>query len=360
METQRNYKPENITVKEILKRIGFALATGLLLYSILIYLNHGVEGFVRFVSNLDNVLIYKDMSMSMIFVLALFLYQAALTRFVHSKTFQLLKSWIRITLEFLLLFTGTLFLSWLTMVLPAALLLPGFEFPDINIRIAYVSCSALSLFFYYFIEKQRQQKLLEKELLRNARLQREQIRTELQNLKNNVKPHFLFNSLNVLSTLIKRDSDKAELFVNKLSELYRSFLTFDRNPLITVKEELKLVKDYIFLLETRFGNTVHFSFDIPESAMNRKIPAGSLQLLVENALKHNIATKKRPLEVSITADSENLKVLNNLQLRKEKVVSTRTGLSNISSRYQHLADKEIKIYSNDEEFGVELPLLDPS
>ncbi len=215
----------------------------------------------------------------------------------------------------------------------------------------------ITLFFYYFVERERSKKQLQKEMLHAARLQKENFQAQLQSLKSQVSPHFLFNSLNVLRSLIPQDPGKASDFTERLSDLYRAFLENSVQQLIPLKKELEVVNSYIFLLETRFGSAVKFELDIPSEVEQLQLPPGALQMLIENAIKHNGSTRKKPLRIEIFVEEDYLCVQNNLQPRLDEVRSTNTGLENIRRRYDYFSDKEVIIEKSKEKFIVKLPLL---
>ncbi|GAA4424320.1 hypothetical protein GCM10023188_04050 [Pontibacter saemangeumensis] len=227
-----------------------------------------------------------------------------------------------------------------------------------RIRLAYVISSVASLFFYYFVERQRNFKQLQAEHLRAEQLQKENFRAQLESLKNQVKPHFLFNSLNVLNYLIYVDQDKAATFLSQLAEVYRALLDSGDKQLVPLEQELNLANSYIYLMKTRFGDNVQFRVDVPSEYLHLQLPPTSLQMLLENAIKHNGSTSKKPLHIRIYAAGEKLVVQNNLQPRLDEVASTKVGLQNISSRYKYLSDKPVEVNQSEDSFTVALPLLD--
>ena len=172
-----------------------------------------------------------------------------------------------------------------------------------------------------------------------------------------MNPHFLFNSLNVLVSLIPQDPARATEFTRKLSQLYRSFLDNTALQLVPLEKELEIAEAYIYLLKTRFGEAVKFKIEIAEEAKKFHLPPGSLQVLLENAIKHNGSTRKKPLFIQIFSREDLLFVKNNLQPRLEQVESTRTGLKNIESRYSYLSDRKPKFEKTKDHFVAQLPLL---
>jgi ligand-binding sensor domain-containing protein len=192
----------------------------------------------------------------------------------------------------------------------------------------------------------------EKQIEKEEALKRKNIEFQLENLKSQINPHFLFNSFNTLSTLIDEDQKLAVSFVENLSDFYRYTLKYRDNDLITVKEEKELTENYVFLLRQRHGESlkVYCSIALPES--DYLIPPLTLQLLIENAVKHNVTSRERPLSIEVTSGDGKLMVSNNLQLKLEPVRSTRMGLQNISARFEILGGKPVEIKKTEEAFCV--------
>lgn len=199
----------------------------------------------------------------------------------------------------------------------------------------------------------------EKRLKRKQELLREQIRSQFENLKNQINPHFLFNSFSTLIALIETDTDSAVEYVGELSNLFRSILEYKDQDIIRLEEELKIVENYYNLQRKRYGKNLILTLNIKPEFMSLKIPPMTLQMLIENAIKHNIISKDKPLDIEIFCDEkkEMLYVENNLQPMKENVVSTGTGIKNILNRYRLLTDKKIEIAETALSFKVGLPFI---
>ena len=197
-----------------------------------------------------------------------------------------------------------------------------------------------------------QKNLLEKEQAKQKALQH-----QLQALRTQINPHFLFNSLNSLSTLIRQKPEKASSFVDKLSWLLRATLQRSEQDFISLQEELEYLEAYIFLQKERFGAKFKVTIDIPDDWKKEIIPSFSLQLLVENAIKHNVVSKRQPLEVKIYSDSGFLIVRNPIQARRDAVESTGIGLSNLSTRFNLLKKRSIEIHKDEQFFVVKLPVF---
>jgi len=176
-------------------------------------------------------------------------------------------------------------------------------------------------------------------------------------LKNQLDPHFLFNSLNVLTSLIEEDADQAQKFTTSLSKVYRYVLEQKNKDLVTVNEELQFARTYVRLLKMRFEDSI--VFDIPEEASNpeAKIVPLSLQLLLENAVKHNIVTASKPLHIKVSEQDGFLVISNNLQEKSVVKKSSGVGLRNIQQRYQILSDRKVLINKARDSFQVSIPIL---
>lgn len=210
---------------------------------------------------------------------------------------------------------------------------------------------------FYFIQHhkmvvfQKQESQLEIERLKQAQLE-----VSLNSLKEQLSPHFLFNTLNTLSTLTSEKHVKD--FVNELSNIYRHVLQHKEKDTVTLTQELHFINSYIYILKSRFENAINIDIDIAEGDQVLRIPALTLQLLIENAVKHNMATSYKPLYIKLFKEGDYLVVSNNLQAKNSVSYSTGTGLHNIRLRYQLLFNKEIVIEKTASHFTVKLPLAE--
>ena len=204
---------------------------------------------------------------------------------------------------------------------------------------------------------------LQKSIQETEQLQRENIHSQLEGLKNQVNPHFLFNSLNTLSHLIPEDGEKAVGFVQKLSKVYRYILEIKDKKIIPLSEELEFLNAYIFLLKERFGENIQIDCHVQPQYLNKKIVPLSLQILFENAIKHNIISTQKPLTVEVFIEDKDSKkqpkliVKNKLQKKNQVSSSTKMGLENIKNRYQFFTDQSVDIIVTNESFIVALPLI---
>lgn len=188
-------------------------------------------------------------------------------------------------------------------------------------------------------------------------LKRENLQTQLDSLKAQVNPHFLFNSLNSLSSLISEDSVQAEKFLDELSKVYRYLLRNNEDHLTTLSEELQFIQSYYHLLKTRYGDSLLVHTDIEEDYLDYLLPPLTLQMLVENAVKHNRMMKEFPLRIIIKNTGDRLIVVNNLQRKVRQVSSNRVGLGNIAKKYKLLEQDDILVNEDAREFAVVIPLI---
>lgn len=177
-------------------------------------------------------------------------------------------------------------------------------------------------------------------------------------LKQQVNPHFLFNSLNVLDCLIQEKSTaEASKFTSKLAEIYRYMLRYEDCTLVRLRDELELVDDYVSLLKVRFTEGLDVIIDIPEESLNKSVVPCSLQLLIENATKHNMVSASSPLRIRISVDDDSIYISNNLQPRLSDASSTGLGLKYLHRQYADLCSREIEILSDGGNYTVKLPLI---
>lgn len=180
---------------------------------------------------------------------------------------------------------------------------------------------------------------------------------QFESLKNQLDPHFLFNSLNVLSSLIDENPSQAQKFTASMSKIYRYVLEQKDKELVTIEDEIEFAKIYCGLLKTRFEDSVNFIFDVKNDDLRRFVVPLSLQLLLENCIKHNLATSSKPLLIRIFTEGDTLCIENNLQIREQIKESAGIGLANIVQRYSLLTKKNVFIEKSEDYFKVKLPIL---
>lgn len=203
----------------------------------------------------------------------------------------------------------------------------------------------------YFYNKYQQNKIKEQKVIAGT------ASAKFDALKNQLDPHFLFNSLNVLTSLIEENPDSAQKFTTSLSKVYRYVLEQKNKELVTVDEELQFAKTYMSLLKMRFEDSIVFSMPDKASNPESKVVPLSLQLLLENAVKHNMVTSSKPLHIKIYENQNNLVVENNLQPKQIVKKSSGVGLSNIMQRYDLLTNRKVNISKQANRFAVAIPML---
>lgn len=189
-------------------------------------------------------------------------------------------------------------------------------------------------------------------------LKRENLQSQLESLKEQVKPHFLFNSLSTLIGLIDEDKVRAKKFVEELAFVYRYLLQSNEKELITLAEELTFIKAYYFLLKTRFEERLMLDIYVDKEAAQQMIPPLTLQILLENAVKHNTISQDNPLRIVISQkDNNHVIVSNNLQRKPQPIYSTQTGLANIAAKYKLMQQPAPEIVETMKEFSVQITLI---
>lgn len=341
-------------IKYILKIVGVGTLIGLLLF--------GLDVAFRFLSNyalptretwLWEATLYILYSTPLALVNALFFYVLE-KRFSSNK-----KSNIRLLVGFV----GSMLLTLLTMFcirIVHKILFLGFTVENfINTEsprfyfITILITLVISLFFhaFYFYKKIQENKVKKQQIIAgNASAQ-------FESLKNQIDPHFLFNSLNVLSSLIDEQPETAQKFTNSLSKIYRYVLEQKNKELVLVEEELDFAREYMDLLKIRFENSITYTLPQQLQLVDSKVVPLSLQLLLENTIKHNIVSENNPLHIHIYEEDNYLVVKNNLQ--KKEALSSRkgVGLQNIADRYKLATDRQVLIVQDETSFQVKIPLL---
>ena len=204
---------------------------------------------------------------------------------------------------------------------------------------------------YYYV-------LLKNSIREEEQAKRAIVQSQLDTLRNQAQPHFFFNTLNTLRDIIDQNTrEEAKEFVNRLSEVYRFILEAGNANLIELREELKFAEAYIHIQKERFGDNLLLDWQVPEAAKSQLIIPMSLQLLLENAVKHNVVSKTKPLLITVEAENGQLIVSNKIRPKSTQLPTTKLGLKNIESRYRLIANKQVEINSENGSFTVKLPLL---
>lgn len=230
---------------------------------------------------------------------------------------------------------------------------------DVEMKLAVAFSLRVNLFlqcihaFLFFIQRSKEKEQESEKLKVIA------ANAEIQRIKNQINPHFLFNNLNVLSSLVLTGSKDANSFIESFATVYRQLLASKDKDLIKLEEEISILEPYTYLLQKRFGDGLHLHISVPEACMPLKVVPASLQLLVENAIKHNVVSHQKPLHISIIADpqTKTLKVTNPIMARQSVEESSGTGLKNIADRYKFAAGKTIGIEHGKDQFEVVIPLI---
>ena len=217
-----------------------------------------------------------------------------------------------------------------------------------------VSTLFVSIWIYrliYSIHKKQENKVKEQKIIAGT------ASAKFETLKNQIDPHFLFNSLNVLSSLIEENPDNAQRFTTALSKVYRYVLEQKDKDLVSIDEELDFAKTYMNLLQMRFENSLTYEVLINKVDSEAKVVPLSLQLLLENAIKHNIISEQKPLHIQIYIENDVLVIQNNFQKKAVLQDGQGVGIQNIISRYHIITDRKVTIEQNEQAFTVKLPIL---
>ncbi|MCX6123012.1 MAG: histidine kinase [Ignavibacteriales bacterium] len=205
-----------------------------------------------------------------------------------------------------------------------------------------------TIIFFYILWRQS--------ILREQKLREENLIFQNQTLKDQINPHFLFNSLNTLSSLVTTQTEIAELFINRLSSIYRYILENSPKDKIPLQSELTFINDYFYLYKIRDEDKIQLTIDIKDADKFEILPV-SLQLLIENAIKHNMATRENPLIIIIYLEDQYVVVKNNLQKMATQLKSTKTGLKNLGERIRLMTGKELVIEETKTDYLVKVPLI---
>ena len=206
-------------------------------------------------------------------------------------------------------------------------------------------------FIKYFLSRWKESIVL------TERLEKEKSQVQFDNLKNQLNPHFLFNALTSLNSLIFENQELASQFLQHMSKVYRYVLQNKDKNFVSLQTEIDFIKNYVFLAETRYGEALKIRFDIHKDTLERAIVPVTLQILIENAFKHNIIDHEKPLQIDIVTMGDYLVISNNLQVRRTVESSNKLGLENLKSLYAFLTERSVIIESLPERFNVKVPLI---
>jgi len=228
---------------------------------------------------------------------------------------------------------------------------------DLTFKLALGFTFRVNLFLHsinaivFFMNKNKSNEI-EKEVLL-----KESAEARFAALRNQINPHFLFNSFNVLSTLVHKDPDTASRFIEQMSKVYRYLLSNQNNRIVTLQQELEFLDAYIFLLKIRFGKNLHIENKLEKDNSESHIAPATLQMLIENAIKHNVVSKAQPLHIRLFEENNFFIVENDVQRKSVSEDSTGTGLRNIRQRYNFLCGENAVIVQSNGKFTVRIPKL---
>lgn len=343
-------------MSRLIKHIGNAILIGTLIYLVLLAIFFFTG---KFANGLSYSMVLQDYFKNLIFSVILYMINAYWIEFLIVKFKNV---WLNKRF-FLIALGGNMVFSLIGIFIARSILMMGIEKMGLmeflwGERLEYYQFSMLiaiviAILFYaaWYFKYRQEKKVKEQKIIAGT------ASAKFDALKNQLDPHFLFNSLNVLNSLIEEDPDQAQKFTTSLSKVYRYVLEQKNKDLVTVDEELAFARTYIRLLKMRFEDSL--VFEIPERSLDpeSKIVPLSLQLLLENAVKHNIVTSERSLDIRVYEEGGMLCIANNLQEKEVIKKSSGVGLRNIQQRYNILSDREVEIHKDSGQFIVKLPML---
>ncbi len=340
-------------ISKLVKEFPRALVVSLSIFLVLLL--------VRFLIG-DTVVLYNSFSIyfgyTMLYGLSLYYANAAVFIYLDSVYKNNRFSLNRLIVGFFSTFCITLFTVFVLRVFEEVII-DGVSFQkyimeesigNFLVPIVLFVVVSLTIHAFYFYKSLQETKVKEQKIIATT------ANAQFESLKNQIDPHFLFNSLNVLSSLIEENPENAQKFTTSLSKIYRYVLDQKDKELVAVEEELAFAKIYMQLLAMRFENSI--SYELPENTnVDAKVVPLSLQLLLENCIKHNIVSSSKPLHIKISIDDNQLVIENNWQKKEVLSDGKGVGLQNIVNRYALLTERQVKIIQNEISFKVYLPIL---
>ncbi|MDW3196846.1 MAG: histidine kinase [Cytophagales bacterium] len=248
---------------------------------------------------------------------------------------------------------GSLILIWALVVMPFQIFVSDDYETLVKLDIILLLITLIYNVIYFAVYSYYQFSTAQLQFVEN---ERRQMALQLDALRSQLSPHFLFNCLNTISSLLYKDLNKAEDFIRQLATTYQFTLDTQKQPIIPLEKELDFVRAYKYLLNVRFENLVQIKIELSDRALNTVIPPMTIQLLVENAVKHNVISKDNQLRIHVYNSGNWLVISNNKTKKPAKTTSFRIGLENIKNRYMLLNKKDIQV-KDEEEFSILLPLL---
>ncbi|MTI21588.1 hypothetical protein E1176_11210 [Fulvivirga sp. RKSG066] len=233
-------------------------------------------------------------------------------------------------------------------------LIVSHSIPMIKLTIVAAIASLIYSIIYFALHSYSQYAVVHVDAAKNKR---KQLQLQFEALKSQLSPHYLFNCLNTISSLVYKDAVLAEDFIRRLAQTYQYILTNNKRKFVLLEEEVEFVKSYNYLLQVRFQNNLQLEINLPPNVMDSKIPPLTLQMLVENAVKHNVIDKNKKLSIYISAiDNTDIRITNTKTETPAQVNSFHVGLENIKRRYEYFTTKQI-VVENDTKFTVKLPVI---
>lgn len=306
----------------------------------------------------DDIFLYRFL-MTMLYTVSIYMVNASVFIMLDSRFKNDRFPVKRLSIGFLISFTATVVIIFMLRILEEVYI-ENKSFDEFwhnerlaNYLVAIIVYLFVSLFMHavYFYKALQEKKFKEQKIIAGT------ASAKFESLKNQIDPHFLFNSLNVLSSLIEENPDNAQRFTTSLSKIYRYVLEQKDKDLVSVEEELQFAKIYMDLLKMRFEDSLTYEVDNDVPNPEARVVPLSLQLLLENTVKHNVVSQKRPLHIKITVDNDMLCITNNYQKKEVLQGKQGVGLQNIISRYGIITKRKVLITQSENEFTVKIPIL---
>jgi two-component system LytT family sensor kinase len=233
----------------------------------------------------------------------------------------------------------------------------GYEYVERDFIRGYITLAIVNVFLTFLNEGIYRFEKYRITITETEQLKKEYMHSQLLGLKSQMNPHFLFNGLNTLSSLIHEDAEKAEEFLDHMSKVYRYLLRNNEEQLVTVDTELNFIRSYYFLLKARYEDALMMHINVSEECREQMIPPLTLQMIFENAMNQNSISRLKPLQIRITSDEKGLSVKNSIQPKINNSDTSQEVVENINNKYRLLCGCEIRIEESDKERSVRLPLI---
>jgi sensor histidine kinase YesM len=234
----------------------------------------------------------------------------------------------------------------------------GYQFFEKDYTQCYLATIVMNIFLTFLNEGVAQFEKYKTTLVETEQLKKEYLHSQLLGLKSQMNPHFLFNSLNTLSSLIHEDSEKAEDFLDHMSKVYRYLLRNNEAQLVDLQTEVDMVESYYFLLKKRHCDALNLEINIPKEYLDTEIPPLTLQMLIENTINQNILTKNEPLNIFITVTNNQIEITHNVHPKLYGAKENEEAIENIANKFRLLTQKNITISEEDQKRIIHLPLLE--